>query len=118
MQRIMIVDDEALVLLDLVLTVEGLGYRVFCDSTSTAEAMEHLGNDRPDAALLDIDVGGTPVWPLARELKRRGVPTVFVSANHAHRELETEFAHCPAVDKPASSGDIIEALKQVIPPAA
>ncbi len=118
MQRIMIVDDEALVLLDLVLTVESLGYRVFCDSTSVAEAIDCLGEDRPDAALLDIDVGGTPVWPLARKLKQRGVPTVFVSANHAHKELETEFAHCPAVDKPASSGDIVEALNRVLSQAA
>ncbi|MCT2559173.1 response regulator [Tsuneonella sp. YG55] len=118
MQRIMIVDDEALVLLDLVLTVESLGYRVFCDSTNVAEAMNSLGDDRPDAALLDIDVGGTPVWPLARALKQRGVPTVFVSANHAHDELETEFAHCPAIDKPASSGDITDALKQVLSAAA
>jgi CheY-like chemotaxis protein len=118
MHRIMIVDDEALVLLDLVLTVESLGFRVFCDSTSVAEAMKCLGNDRPDAALLDIDVGGTPVWPLARVLKKRGVPTIFVSANHAHKELEGEFAHCHAIDKPASTRDITEALSKVLAAAA
>ncbi len=118
MQRIMIVDDEALVLLDLTLTVEGLGYRVFCDSTSVAEAIERLGADSPDAALLDIDVGGTPVWPLARALKERNVPTVFVSANHAHAELTSEFAHCCALDKPASSRDIAAALREALPAAA
>lgn len=118
MHRIMIVDDEALVLLDLVLTVESLGFDVFCDSTSIAEAMKYLGDDKPDAALLDIDVGGTPVWPLARALKLRGVPTVFVSANHAHQELKSEFAHCPAIDKPASTGDITQALNEVLRAAA
>ncbi|MGN3974086.1 response regulator [Tsuneonella sp. SYSU-LHT278] len=118
MQRIMIVDDEALVLLDLVLTVEGLGFRVFCDCTSVADAMQALGTGRPDAALLDIDVGGIPVWPLARALKSRGVPTIFVSANHAHKELEGEFAHCRVIDKPASSRDITEALKEALAAAA
>ena len=118
MHRIMVVDDEVLVLLDMVHTVESLGFRVFCDSISVSEAMECLGNDTPDAALLDIDVGGTPVWPLARLLKQRGVPIVFISADHAHAELTGEFAHCRALDKPASTHDIAEALEKVLSAAA
>lgn len=114
MKRIMIVDDEALVLFDMVMTVEDLGYEVFCDSTSVAEALECLGEDRPDAALLDIDVGGTLVWPLARVLDGRNCPIVFVSANQAHEELRTEFAHCGFIDKPASSEQIERKLDTML----
>ena len=51
MQRIMIVDDEALVLFDLTMTVEDLGYQVFCDCISVDDALQCLGDDCPDAAL-------------------------------------------------------------------
>lgn len=114
MQRIMIVDDEALVLVDMTMTVEELGYEVFCDSTSVSNALECLGDECPDAALLDIDVGGTLVWPLARVLNQRDCPIIFVSANRAHDELSGEFSHCGFIDKPASKDNIEQALKRAI----
>lgn len=114
MKRIMVVDDEALVLFDLVMTVEDLGYEVFCDSISVPDALECLGDDCPDAALLDIDVGGTLVWPLARVLKERGCPIAFVSANGAHEELKGEFADAGFIDKPASSDQIGMTLERLL----
>ncbi|EDL48614.1 response regulator [Erythrobacter sp. SD-21] len=114
MKRIMVVDDEALVLFDLVMTVEDLGYEVFCDSISVPDALECLGDDCPDAALLDIDVGGTLVWPLARVLKERGCPIAFVSANGAHQELKGEFADAGFIDKPASSDQIGMTLERLL----
>lgn len=42
MQSVIVVDDEALVLLDLVMTIEELGYDVHSDSTSLGQAIEHL----------------------------------------------------------------------------
>ena len=113
MQQVMIVDDEALVLFDLVMTVEDLGYEVFCDSVSVEDALDCLGDQRPDAALLDIDVGGTLVWPLARVLKNRDCPIVFVSANRAHEELRTEFKESGFIDKPASSAQIEKSLAAI-----
>ena len=113
-KRVMIVDDEALVLFDLVLTVEGLGYEVFSDSVSLSEALDCLGSSCPDAALLDIDVGGTLVWPLANILRERGCPIAFVSANRDHAELQDEFSSCLFVDKPASPDDIGKALEAMI----
>ncbi|MBX7527368.1 response regulator [Qipengyuania vesicularis] len=113
MRRVMIVDDEALVLFDLAMTVEDLGYEVFCDSISVSDALECLGEDCPDAALLDIDVGGTLVWPLARVLKTRDCPIVFVSANRAHEELRGEFSHCGFIDKPASADQIDKTLSGI-----
>ena len=71
MPSIMIVDDEALVLFDLTLTVEDLGHDIFCEATNIDDALNALEAGSPDAALLDIDVGGTPVWPLARAVARK-----------------------------------------------
>ena len=114
MANIMIVDDEALVLFDLCMTVEDIGHTVMHDCTSVADGMNRIEDRAPDAALLDIDVGGTPVWPLARALKSKGCPICFVSANNSHTELAEEFAQSGFVDKPASRGDIESALDAML----
>lgn len=110
MADVMIVDDEALVLLDLTVTIEEMGHDVVCDSTNIEDALACMEKGVPDVALLDIDVGGTLVWPLAREVKDRGCPIIFISANRNHQELKGEFADSRFIDKPASPSDVSTAL--------
>lgn len=110
----MIVDDEALVLLDLVYTVEELGFAVHSEATTVRAAREALAKSCPDVALLDIDVGGDPVWPLARELKKHGSPIVFLSANLSHDELKDEFGCCGRIEKPVSRAQIAKALETAL----
>ena len=50
MQSVMVVDDEAMVLLDLVMMVEDLGYQVHSDSTIVTGALEQLDGSEPDVA--------------------------------------------------------------------
>ncbi len=114
MPKVIVVDDEAIVLFDMVMTVEELGYEVVCDSTSVPQALRCLERETPDAALLDIDVGGVMVWPVARRLVDLGAGIVFVSANHSHPELQDEFRHCGFIDKPASTEQIERKLEQAL----
>ena len=114
MQSVMVVDDEAMVLLDLVMMVEDLGYQVHSDSTTVTGALEQLDGSEPDVALLDIDVGGEPVWPLARKVAEHGRPIVFVSANLSHRELCEEFANAQKLEKPVSPDEIRAALSAAL----
>ena len=110
----MIVDDEALVLLDLVHTVEDLGYDLHSESTTLKSALDALDGGPPDVALLDIDVAGEPVWPLARRLKEEGAPIVFISANLTHGELREEFPACPTLGKPVSQKDVARSLETAL----
>ena len=118
MKNVMIVDDEALVLLDLVHTVEDLGYNVHSDATSLSGAFAALEQSEPDVALLDIDVAGEPVWPVARTLTERNIPVIFISANLSHAQLTEEFGGCPTLEKPASPRDIAEALRKFDGPSS
>ncbi|RJY09214.1 response regulator [Aurantiacibacter aquimixticola] len=116
MPNVMIVDDEAMVLLDLVMTVEELGYEVHSECCCLKNALDAADGAPPDVALLDIDVAGEPVWPLARKLAEKGRPMVFISANLSHAELREEFAECLALDKPVSRAEIAEAIEQALAP--
>lgn len=107
---VLVVDDEALIALDIADTVESSGCRVLGPAFSLSEAGALIDTQTPEVALLDIDVAGMLVWPLARRLKQMGCRPVFVSANHTHEELRSEFADCLSVDKPASGADILQVL--------
>ena len=109
---VLVLDDEALIAFDLADTVKALGAQVLGPATSLEEAFSLCETVAPQYALLDIDVSGQFVWPLARHLATNGSQVIFVSANANHRELADEFECSPVVDKPAGQADIAAALRQ------
>ena len=110
--RILIVDDEALIAFDFEMTLVDAGYDVLGPATSLDEALDMVSDETPRAAVLDIDLNARPVWPLARKLREGGTHIVFVSANLRHEELATEFKDEPRLDKPVCEGDLLKALSQ------
>ncbi|MEO1969692.1 MAG: hypothetical protein ABGW87_13405 [Sphingomonadaceae bacterium] len=107
---VLVLDDEALIAFDLAATIEDLGAKVLGPATSLKEGFALCEQAAPHYALLDIDVSGQLVWPLARHLAEQGSRVIFVSANANHRELKDEFDNSPVVDKPAGQADIVSAL--------
>jgi len=77
--RVLILEDDPFIALDLQAIVEGDGHDVVGVFASVAEATEHLG-DAFDYALLDIDVADGKSFTIAAELKSRRIPFAFVSA--------------------------------------
>jgi len=78
-QRIMIVEDEYLLADDLRGMLRSAGHTVVGPVPSEEEARELLGEGGIDAAVLDINLAGRMSYPLARELKGRSIPFVFLS---------------------------------------
>lgn len=66
--------------------------------------------DRLCGALLDVDLGGEMVWPLAEELERNKVPYAFVSAQCRTEKLPDPFKKRQCIEKPALREDIVAAL--------
>ena len=97
--RVLLVEDEALVammmrdiLLELGLSVAG----PFC---TAAEAIAAAAADGVDAAILDVNLGGELIYPVADALAARGVPFVFITGYGAE-SIEGRFAHIPILQKP------------------
>ncbi len=88
--RVLIVEDEGIVALDIQHRLEGLGYRV-CGMVDTGEkALELAALDRPDLVLMDIRLAG-PLDGIAtaKELRRRfHLPVVFLTAHSEDHTLE------------------------------
>lgn len=111
---LLIVEDEPLLAMQLSQALKEFGWNVLGVAGSIEDANRILSDKtRPDAAILDVDLGGSPVFPLARALRRTGVPFIFCTG-YEDLEYSSEFSSCTAVRKPATVLQIVRALRDVV----
>jgi len=112
---VLIVEDDIMLGLAIGLCVEEAGYAVAAVAPSVEAALAALGRQTIDAALLDINLHGELVFPVANALAERGVPFVFVTAQSPDTIPETHRGR-PVVPKPYYDGALCAALASVLPP--
>jgi len=97
--RIMVVEDEALVALAVSEAINELGFAVVGPFSSVSAAIPSIEQRDADAAILDVNLGGELVYPLAEMLTTRGVPFIFVTG-YGVESIDHQFAHIPILQKP------------------
>lgn len=107
--RIMIVEDEALVAMALREALDELGFSAIGPFNRIPEAMIALRNNHIDAAVLDVNLGGELVYPLADVLTADRVPFIFITGYGAEA-IEPRYSHVPILQKPVES----DALRSVL----
>src|SRR3546814_4277596 len=70
--------------------------------------------DPLDAAVLDINLNGEMVFPLAETLRRRGVPFVFMTGYEGGAVLPPSLQDAPCVSKPLRESEFVAVLSQAI----
>ena len=97
--------------LDDVLTAEG--YEVV-SAGRLADALRKADRDF-DAAILDINLGGDAVYPVAAILRAHDVPFLFASA-YGRPAIPDDFRDAPVLQKPYSAQDLIAVLSSLVRP--
>lgn len=112
----MVVEDEALIALDLTMTLEEMGAQVL-GPFGTIRAAAACG--AVDAAILDVDLGGEPVFPLADRLRAAGTPLLFHTARADIAALRDRYGpDVPILSKPARLDRMARALLGLVDVAA
>lgn len=110
--RLLLVEDEALVALELARAFEDSGWEVIGPAATLDEGFRLLQGESPDAAVLDVNLNGEMVFPLADALTTRGVPFVFCSG---YESLEAErYSASPVVRKPTSFARLMAELRRIM----
>jgi two-component sensor histidine kinase/DNA-binding response OmpR family regulator len=97
--RIMIVEDEALVAMILEEQLEELGFSIAATCASVPEAIKAIDDYAPDAAILDVNLAGQLVYPVADRLLDRGIPFVFVTG-YGRESIDESYAAIQILEKP------------------
>ena len=96
-QRVMIVEDEALIAMVLVENLQEMGLSAVGPFSRVADALKV--NEEIDAAILDVNLGGESVYPVAEMLSARGIPFVFMTG-YGSASIDPRFANVPVLQKP------------------
>jgi len=113
-RRVLIVEDESLVAMLLETILEDMGC-VPVGPAATVDEGLRLATDgeQVDAALLDVNVAGRQVFPIAQALKDRGVPFVF-STGYGEGGLPDEWRGQPTLQKPFTEAAVRDALMKAM----
>lgn len=106
--RVLIAEDEYFVAQDIAATLAACGAQVVGPVATLAEALE-LAQQPLDAAILDINLRGSVVYPLVDELASRGVRVVFATGYGAS-VIPDHFDRIPRCDKFSSGKEFAAAL--------
>ncbi|MGE3709305.1 MAG: response regulator [Hyphomicrobiaceae bacterium] len=108
--RVLVVEDEAVVLLELSMVLEDLGYAVAGTASDLDRGIVLARELRFDVALLDINLAGRESWPIAAVLGERGIPFILMSG-YTQSTLPPAFAGHPFVSKPYGRDEVHAALR-------
>ncbi len=111
--KVLIVEDEMLLAMELQWELEAAGHTVVGQAASGAQAMELLENSPPEFAFVDIQLQDGPKGiDFGRALAERSIPYVFVSGNI--KKLPPDFAGAMgAIEKPYTMNGIANALEYI-----
>lgn len=114
-KRVLIVEDNPALAYDINDSLAEYGAEVVGPALDLSTGLDLARHNKLDGAVLDIDLGGDYVWPLARELQGFKVPFVFVSAQCGD-SLPEDFRNVICLDKPQPTQNILETLSRAISP--
>lgn len=110
--RVLVVEDEALVAMLVEDALLDAGFSVIGPAATVAEALDLLGQDKPDAAVLDLNLAGETSVPVADALAQRGIPFV-VATGYGAAGLPPEHPAAPVLAKPYDPTELVAVLTRL-----
>ena len=112
-KRILIVEDEIIVALDLANEISADGVKAIGPVSTVIAALDAIANTELDGVILDLKLRGEMAFPVADVLADRHIPFVFMTALDAG-DIPSRHANVRCVQKPVSTEVICRALEATI----
>jgi DNA-binding response OmpR family regulator len=112
-RSILIVEDEPLIAMMLEDFILSLGHEVSGSCDSVASALREIESSEFDLAILDVNLKGESVWPVAAALRKKGIPFVLATGGHVDPP-PAEFASVPMIEKPYTIDRVTPIIEAVL----
>ncbi|MGB7405135.1 MAG: response regulator [Pacificimonas sp.] len=119
-RHILLVEDEILIAMDIESELEERGAIVRGPVTRLAEGLP-ISEDAAellDAAILDVNLRGEDVFPIAERLASRGVPFLFHTGHADREDLRARFETAPVCNKPVQTEALVDEVERLLANAA
>ena len=108
--RILVAEDEVLVLMEIEDALEELGCEVVGRASTVAAALAAIANNALDGALLDMNLRRESILPAAEKLLAQGVPFLLVTGYAGRSGDASILANAPRLTKPFSRQTLSAAM--------
>ena len=112
-RRVLVVEDEMMILMMIEDMLADLGCEFVVTAANVDQALALIDAQVFDAAMLDMNLNGEIVYPLAELLTAQKVPFIFVTG-YAPRSVDTRFTAVPILQKPVLQDELAAILEQVL----
>jgi CheY-like chemotaxis protein len=110
--RVLVVEDEMMVSMLIEDMLSDMGCTVMGPASRLDEAIELATSSDIDCAVLDVNLGGQPIFPLADLLRERGCPFAFATG-YGDAGLRDVDRGTPVLQKPFREGDLARVLGEL-----
>lgn len=109
-RKILVVEDEYVIADEIACALRAVGAEVVGPTATVAEALPlATGGEGLHGAVLDVNLGGERVWPVADVLLARGVPVVLATG-YDREAIPPPYLRLPRREKPVTIADLTGAL--------
>src|ERR1700722_4404011 len=115
--RVFVVEDEPMIRIMVTDMLEELGYRVVAEAGDVEEAAKRARSADFDLAILDVNVRGKLITPVAELIRARGRPIIFATG-YGSDGVPEEFRDLPALQKPFQLETLAALIDEVLHPRA
>lgn len=115
--RVLVAEDEFILGRDLCNTVAEAGYFVEGPYDDLASAMQAYRNNRPDVAILDVQLGEGIVCPLAEQMMAENVPVIFHSGELGAiptNGVASRFPDARTIPNPCPPNEMISKVQEAV----
>ena len=111
--RVLVVEDEFLLGIMTEEELLSLGCEVLGPFTTLSAASEAIRTEEFDIAILDINLDGQMVFPLADRLVERGIPFLFLTG-YASLTIPERLRPAPRLTKPLQRASLVKAMRRIV----
>lgn len=113
-KRVLVIEDEMMVAMGLEMALADAGYEVVGPFGRLDQALDAARNARMDLALLDVNVRGEAIFPVAEVLAARGIPFAFLTG-YGRETLPAGFNAGRILSKPFQTDRLLTTVQSMCP---
>lgn len=115
-RRILVVEDEFFIAMDMKITLQSAEAMVLGPAARVRAGLKVVAHEPEiSAAVLDVNIGGETVYPVADALIERSVPFLFATGELPDT-IPQRFSHVPVCEKPVSPADLLQHVADLLLP--
>jgi CheY-like chemotaxis protein len=112
-RKVLVVEDEMMIAMLIEDMLDEFGCRLVGPATNVRRALELIGEESIEVAVLDLNLDGQDTYAIADALQSKNIPFIFATG-YGSKGLRAEQVGRPVLQKPFQTKDLENALAQAL----